>query len=749
MVNVDEGARLGERLQINRARLHELLLRQDSFGRAFVPPHVSTDINEARRTIAALKASLYQLGCPAADQPEDTDPTAPLTPRDDLNPGVEIFAQHPRFQHFLRTPRLTVLLKTLETTPCYHIIEAPMGYGKTALVGELWRRFGDGKQLRLAYLFSRDHGRSRVSQAVRSLYRQLRAQAVQKTALPEEDTALTSSALYSVARHGTPMLIILDGLDECDDAERPLLGHLLPDSLVPKVAIVVTLRPTVRQLVLPYLAHNHVLQDLELPTPGQGALLHRLELLSEAELHTLLLAAGHGDAPALARRIFDQSRGLPMVAVPYLEHPQLLDDARSGAIPVDAYYERALRLIKAQCPAAQHELLARLLALLAAARSPLAEADLAELLATPQATISTLRSLLARYQHLDEAGVLALDRHFRAHLAHADETRAAVSEAAAQLTAWTIRFTGAARLSEVPLYALRHAAEYLALGPGLRDLLARPAWFSELERRCHSRSACIKALERTQAELDLHFTGAADDPTVVKMLLCALVRASLSATLLPELVAQLVRLGLWSEVEALDYAENYTSQANRQALHDLLAHPAQPLNFPVGSAVAEAAQILRRYVTLLPAARQVALAGWRRTYEQAGGDTGTLGDRDRLALLIAALRQSALSGDERATWANFDALLNELYAYHPPLTGPMSDPQFAELLGALADTWWQLHPRDAHRFWLQPILATLARFARADLIEALELLAPTLRTLFPACMDELCGALQQIGQALL
>ena len=252
-----------------------------------------------------------------------------------------------------------------------------------------------------------------------------------------------------------------------------------------------------------------------------------------------------------------------------------------------------------------------------------------------------------RYQPLDEAGVLVPDRHFRAHLAHADETRAAVSEAAAQLTAWTIRFTDAARLNEVPLYALRHAAEYLAPGPGLRDLLARPAWFSKLERRCHSRSACIKALERTLAELDLHFT---DDITVVKMLLCALVRASLSATLLPELVAQLVRLGL---CEALDYAENYTSQANRQALHDLLAHPAQPLNFPVGSAVAEAAQILRRYATLLPA------------------------------------------------------------------------------------------------LWLQPILATLARFAHADLIEALELLAPTLRTLFPACMDELCGALQQIGQALL
>jgi hypothetical protein len=79
----------------------------------------------------------------------------------------------------------------------------------------------------------------------------------------------------------------------------------------------------------------------------------------------------------------------------------------------------------------------------------------------------------------------------------------------------------------------------------------------------------------------------------------------------------------------------------------------------------------------------------------------------------------------------------------------MSDPQFASLLGDLADAWWQLHPRDAHCFWLQPIVTTLGRFARADLIEALELLAPTIRTLFPTCVAELCAALEQVGQAIL
>ncbi|NTU83022.1 MAG: NACHT domain-containing protein [Chloroflexales bacterium] len=749
MATDDECAQLGGRLQTNRDRLHVLLGQQDSFGVAFAPPHISVGIREARGTIAELKARLHSIGCPAEDRPEDADPAAPPPPRDDLSPGVEVFEQHPRFCRFLRTPRLASLIETVAATPCYHIIEAPMGHGKTALAGELWRTLAGGDHTRLAYLFSRDHGRTRVSQAVRSLYRQLRAHGAQKAALPEEDTALTTSALYSASRHGARLFIILDGLDECDDAERPLLGQLLPDGLVPNVTIVITLRPSVRQLLLQHLSRNHMLQDIELPAPGQGALLHRLEPLAEEEIRGMLLAAGHGDDPDLARRIFDHSQGLPMVAVPYLEHPQLLDDARAGAIPVDAYYERALRLIKAQCPEAHHEVLARLLALLAAARSPLADDDLARLLEVPRATIVAMRGILARYQHLDEEGVMALDRHFRAYLARADETRAAVREADARLMAWVVGFTATASLAEVPLYALRHAAEHLALGPGLRYLLARTDWFGELERRCQSRSACIETLKRAQDEIDRHFTGAPGDPAVVAMLLCALVRASLGATLLPELVAQLVRLGLWGEAEALDYAENYVSQANRQALRDLLARPAQPLSFPAGSAVAEAAQILRRYVMLPPAARQLALAGWRRTYEQAGGDAGTQGDRDRLALLVAALQQPALSGGERATWESFDSLLSELYAYHPPLTGPMSDPQFASLLGDLADAWWQLHPRDAHRYWLQPIVAALSRFARSDLIEALELLAPTLRTLFPECVAELCAALDQVGQAIM
>ena len=748
MVNDDECVQLNERLQINRDTLHTLLGQQERFGLALVPSHISTGIRDARRTIAHLKGDLHQLDCPAEDRPEDRDPSVPPLPRDDLNPGVEIFAQHPRFDHFLRTPRLTALLATLLAAPCYHIIEAPMGHGKTALVGELWRTLADGEPIRLAYLFSRDHGRTHVSQAVRALYRQLRAHGVQKLALPEEDTALTSSALYSVTRHGARLVIILDGLDECDDTERPLLGQLLPDGLVPNVTMVLTLRPSVRQLLLPHLPRNHLLQDLELPTAGQGAMLHRLDPLTEAEIQGLLLTTGHGDDPDLARRIFSHSQGLPMVAVHYVEHPHLLDAARTGAIPVEAYYERALRLIKAQCPEAHHDTFTRLLALLTAARSPLADDDLVHLLAVPRATVIALRDILVRYQQFDELGVMTLDRHFREYLTHADETYAAVREAEARLCSWATGFTGAAILTGVPLYALRHAAEYLALSPHLRDLLARPAWFSELERRSQSRSACIEALKRAQGEIDRQFTGAADDPAVGNMLLCALVRASLSATLLPELVAQLVRLGLWSEAEARDYAQNYVSQANRQALHDLLARPTQPLNFPAGSAVAEAAQILKRYVLLPHAARQQAMAGWRRTYEQASGDVGTQGDRDRLALLIDALRQPALSGGERTTWERFDALLSELHAYNPPLTGPMSDPQFASLLGDLADAWWQLHPHDAHRFWLQPIVATLGRFARADLIEALELLAPTIRTLFPPCVVELCAALEQVGQTI-
>lgn len=740
----DDIARQRERLSTHRERLLDLLQQQASLG-SHAPPHIPGDIREARRQIGRIKSLLHDAGCPVEDHPDDGEVAAPAAARNDLSPGVELFHENPRFRAFHRTRRLSSLIDTIVTTPCYHIIEAPMGHGKTALVGELWRTLAGSPSICLAYLFSRDHGRTRVSQAVRSLYRQLRESGYLKLPLPEEDTALTANVLNSVARHGAQLYIILDGIDECDDAERSQLSLLFPDGLVPNVTIVVTIRPLVRQLLLHYLPHSHMLQGLEVATARQGTVLHRLYPFTREEIHALVPTP---DGSNLARRIFEHSQGLPMVAVPYLEQPRLLDDIEAGAIPIDAYYERVLRLMVEQCPEGQHDLLQSLLALLAAARSPLSPGDVATLLSVPRPVVASMRGLLARFQQLDSSGGLTLDRHFRDYLARADATFAAVAEAGARLSAWATSFIEAASLGDVPSYALRHAAEYLATMPSLRRLLARPDWFSELEQRSHARSTCIDALKRAQDIIDQSFTGFPGDPAVVNMILCALARASLSATLLPELVAQLVQLGLWGEAAARDYAENYASQANRQTLLTLLASPEKPLIFPVGSAAAEAAMILRHYRALPSAAQQVALAAWRHTYEQAGSNAAGHSDRDRIVLVLEALRQPPLSGGSRASLGEFGQLLGQIQAYVPPPTGPMSDPAFADLLASLADTWWQLHPRESSRVWLQPIMATLTRFARADILEALELLAPTLRTLFPEPMDDLCAALEEMAQTL-
>lgn len=149
-------------------------------------------------------------------------------------------------------------------------------------------------------------------------------------------------------------------------------------------------------------------------------------------------------------------------------------------------------------------------------------------------------------------------------------------------------------------------------------------------------------------------------------ILCALVRAALNATLLPELVAHLVRLGLWDEAAARDYAASYLAQANRQTLLALLAQPDQAPSFPAGSVAADSAAYLASIAQLPPAARQPTLESWQRSYEQAGDVSDTRGDQDRLTLLIAALSQPPLSGTERVPPGEFAARLAALRGYSAP-----------------------------------------------------------------------------------
>ncbi len=740
--------KLNERLGLNRNRLRDLLDQQARFGSAYTPPHILADIRDARRDILEIKADLRQLGTSPVDLPEDTDPAVPPPPpNDSIGSGVEIFEQNPRYTRLHRTTGLDQLIHTVFSSAGYHLIEAPMGHGKTALAGEIWRSAGQARYLRLAYLFSRDHGRARISQAMRSLHLQLRSAGAPTPPLREEE-AVSINALYHVVRHTGPLIIILDGIDECDDSERPLLRQLLPEGVIPGVTVVVTLRPALRHL-LRHLPMTHTLQGLEVAQDVPGVRLHRLHPLSMPEIANLLHLNHHSPDPELAERIYHYSQGLPVFAVPYIEQPNLLSQIRTGVVPVDAYYERVLEQMRTQCQDEQQTLLRQMLAMLAAAHSAMSLDELGQILEINRSQSLVIRDLFARYQQLDDTNTLGIERHFREHLARAETLGDAVAAAEARLARWVESFIDATDLNKVPLYALRHAAEYLAASPNLYRVLIRVDWFGELERRCRSRSSCIEAIKLAQQAIDQQFTGQDGDPTIVNMILCALMRASFGATLLPELVAQLVRLEFWGEAEAIDYAENYTSPADRQALLSLLAHPQRHPSLPSGSAVAEAAALLERYTTLPLAARQSALVRWRRDYEQASGNSNSQADRDLLDRLIDALRQPPLSGGKRASPSNFTSLLVRLSSYQDPLTGPMRDPLFTDLIAQIADIWWQLRPRDSHTIWLHQIMAALTRFARADLLEALELLAPALRTLFPLSVTELCDTLDALGTALM
>ncbi|NTW02523.1 MAG: NACHT domain-containing protein [Oscillochloris sp.] len=707
------------------------------------PSHIYADIRNARRDIKSIQRRLAQLGYPVEHHPDDDDADHDQRlPIDDPSSGVDLFTANPRFSRFYRTPQLESVITQIGQVPTYHVIEGAMGYGKTALLGELWRSRSGESRIVLAYLFSRNHGRTRVAQAVRSLYQQIRTVTTLSEGLPEENTALTPTVLRMIAGYTTALTLLIDGLDECDEAERSQFTQLIPDVNLAGVTIVLTIRPTVNELLLRHLPTSHLLQELRVATEGAGARLHRIDTLTTNEIRGLLQLLGHGNNPELAAQIFAYSGGVPMAAIDYVQQPQLLNTAQ--AQPVVAYHERVLRCLQEQCPPEQHTTLDQLLAMLAAAQSPLSLFDLETLLGVPRAQLLGLRDLLARYRQMASASEIALDHRLREYLQVNEHTCAAVRQANDQLMEWTLNHIRATDLSGAPLYALLHGAEYLAKGHHLVTLLCRAEWLTTLERRYRARSECIAAVERAMSSAMDAFCDNGDEISIVNIILGAIIRSSLGATLAPELVAQLVRYALWSEQEAHEYAQNYASLANRQVLDVLLSDPTCPISFPTGSAVAETAANLSMLAKLRPVHRVAALRQWQRGAEQMGDSAHPSSSAELLHNLVSALRQPAQQGGGHVSTYTFEQLTASLQSYTPPLTGAMNDPYFVDIITDIADTWWQLPDRQLARFWIDQIISVLARYTRSDLLEALELLAPALRTLFPGSIVDLIAALKQL-----
>jgi hypothetical protein len=664
-----------------------------------------------------------------------------------LDDGSHVF-RHRTYQHYYPPEGVQNVIRTIRSRTGYHLIEAAAGMGKTALIRYLCTTLRDTSFV-AQYLFSRDYGHTNIPTAVEALRQQLLSTTLTSSSSIVENLPLKDVINY-VATKKSPVLILIDGLDECNTEERVFLQNLLPDGLLPDVTLVITTRPSANEILLKYLPVRHALRDV---SPMQ------LTPFKHQDIYMLLSTRFlvRDEQEHIAHRILDLSEGHPFVVHELCQ--SVVDAMQPGTDPctilrelprlstIEAVWERSLQDMQQRCEAAQRPLLTRLLAMFAAARSDLTLEEIPKLFGFDSTTLSFFLKELDRYFFKQDARKISLfDKRFSNYIAEHDEYQLAVKQAEERFSYWVYFYMKQINLQDVPPYVLRHAGEYLAHTPDLPLLFARPDWFAELERRTQMRAECKDAVQRAWSAVEQAVTPETLHIQAVNLVVCAIMITSFTNTLLPELVLETVSQGLQTAEWAQMYANLYILPDDRDTVLTGLTDLAHRPGIPADLDAREASKQLQAIKDLeLPALRSAAfdewLNSWEKRWANAGDIENLLEALERGSSEINTIDQTNIT----ETSLSFQSLLNQIQQYALPPTGGMS-PDYAQLLSRLAESWIHL-PGHTGPYYLSPILRLIARGSQAHLLEALEILVPALCIIFPKeIIEKTCTAIRTITE---
>jgi hypothetical protein len=755
-----------ELLRIYRWSLQHYLKQQAMFGPAYVPLHIAFSIDDARDNIGRIKTKLRNWGQTIEDLAGDEAPVAqPAVAQSGptsepssapyasgrtlpLDSGGRVL-ELPDYAHYYPPIQVQKLIKDILAQPGYHLVEAVVGMGKTALVGYLWRTQVPVRPVVLQ-LFSSNYRHVSIEKALTSLQQQyldILTPGPEKHYRGENIAETLNNLLRLAGEQGKRLLVLIDGVDESDIGERNLwLPQLLPDINVvdrfSMATIVVTTRPDTKRNLLEFLPPFHPLHD---------APRHILAPFTFGDINSFLNEELKlADDGTITQRVFDLTGGYPF-AVHELGESAVSAGGDPAALAeepetptMDRVWERNLRALE-QSSSDDSQLLKRLIALGSAAKSGLRLEDIVSLLAAEPSAISALLGKTSRYFPKLGDDYVLLNEHFRMHVSNDEAYRADVSAARQLLRDWILSYAKEQDTARIPFYVLRNASEYLADTPDLRQLFIRRDWFEELQQRTHSRTACRDAVLRAWTAADLAMLEATEEASIntqaVNVIACALMQASFTASLLPELILKAVEFKFWNKEEAADYA-SFCGEADREAVLAGLRDLRSRAYIPEKSKAAEAERELKPIRNLKGAARARGFRAWLRKWEQLGTDETQRLDTQNLVRQIATTLGEPAEPAEDAGH-DFQELFERLQKYIPPPTGEISDEYF-DLLTSLQGAWQQMQARSVAQNHLPLILRPIARTSRASLLGALDVLAPALVALFPNAVAEIRDAIDSI-----
>ncbi|MEI7643756.1 MAG: NACHT domain-containing protein [Chloroflexales bacterium] len=438
----------------------------------------------------------------------------------------------PAHDPYYLSPAIVELITQICTSPGYHLVFAEAGFGKTALMGYLAHR---RRPETLIYTFTRVEGRRSVDLALETLREQLRLRGNLPSAHHYSLAGLIQKVRiqpWSVARRrGWPqLLILLDGLDECDHSERALFHDLFPAHLPDNVGVVVTMRPVVRAAITSHFDHIHPFRT--------SAHAHYLPPLNVADIRRMLFEQHHIYAdPAMCQQIETLSAGLPAAVVSLchtleealrMEHDP--DEVLQQIPPLHTFrdlFDHELDQMECRCISEPEVLFLRLtLATLAVARQPLRPEQLAEVLNVIPSAVDALAQRLDRFRRPTGDASLAFSHpQFAEYLLGRADWQTTLTDVRERWEAWAARQTVTQPLAATFVSRLLHT-----LVPMLRadTMVACVGWDEIFGPAIRSREEWLAAISQawSAAEYALAQPDAPTGGSIVELLTCALLITS-------------------------------------------------------------------------------------------------------------------------------------------------------------------------------------------------------------------------------
>jgi hypothetical protein len=467
--------------------------------------------------------------------------------------------------------RIDNILAQRETN--YLLVEAPAGYGKSALVTQLVLRNESGRlsksfQPSLVFFFVRDEGARNTSEVfLPTVNSQLlhilkssdgvpvafQAQRAQFTRL-WEDAATAASA-------ERPLLLLIDGFDELA-AEKVTIADLLPSFMTPYVHVAVFSRP-----------NPSPREKVPLEHPFRRAEVIRLDPLGLRDIRDLLQSEGPDTdrADALALRVLDATRGVPLFArfvcedISRVGEQALLDLEEHPPEEVEEYFHRQFEQLDSLT---EGEEIIDVLGLMLVSHGAMSIEEMAETLSHSPRQVRRAIESVQRF-------LLGSDRfqlmHLQLRKAIAEDfSEAQCEEYRGKLLTWCRSFADAGWPTTTPDYVLEHFATHL------REAQDRPALYALVKKRWMQLKAVRTGSHRSfAADMLLAADTAAceDPPNLAEEFRCSLAYATLGS-----LVARLPvnTLGIYARLgqltKAMDYSSLIPDIAQRSAAYCSISH---------------------------------------------------------------------------------------------------------------------------------------------------------------------------------